>query len=115
MHDLGIILRNLDTSAVLMSDSTKEKNLANAMPRISRLKDARIMGLGEYQRDLVGDIMFKAPEVVEGKPYDFKADSWSFGVILFYLLTCAMPYDITCKKYSSMENVTEIKVEPLED
>ena len=99
MHDLGIILRSLDTDAILMSESTKEKQLSDAMPRISRLSQARVMGQGEYQRDLVGELMFKAPEVVEGKPYDFKADAWSFGVILFYLLTASLPFD--GKKYNS--------------
>lgn len=28
-----------------------------------------------------------------GKPYDFKADAWSFGVIIFFLLTSKLPFD----------------------
>ena len=33
-----------------------------------------------------------APEVIEHKPYDGKADVFSFGVVLWELLTCRVPY-----------------------
>ena len=34
-----------------------------------------------------GPAYCQPPEIVEGKAFDFKADSWSFGAILYYLLT----------------------------
>ena len=40
-----------------------------------------------------GDIRFRAPEVVLGKHYGFKADSWSFGIIVYQLLTGSFPFD----------------------
>ena len=33
-----------------------------------------------------------APEVIEHKPYDEKADVFSFAVVLWELLTCKVPY-----------------------
>ena len=33
-----------------------------------------------------------APEVIEHKPYDEKADIFSFAVVLWELLTCKVPY-----------------------
>ena len=33
-----------------------------------------------------------APEVLQSKPYDFKADIWSLGVMFFELLTGNYPF-----------------------
>ena len=57
------------------------------IPKIYKLDKAGIMGYDGTTYRIFGDIRFRAPEVIKGKPYGLKADSWSFGVILFYLLT----------------------------
>jgi len=33
-----------------------------------------------------------APEVIEHRPYDEKADVFSFAIVLWELLTCRVPY-----------------------
>jgi len=93
LHEIGIIIRDLDNTGILMTEVTKDMKLEGAVPRISRLKQARVMGQDEVTRGIFGDIRFRAPEVVAGKPYDFKADAWSFGVVLFFLLTATYPFD----------------------
>ena len=64
------------------------------MPKIYKLDKAQIMGYDFYTNGLFGDVKFKAPEVVKGKSYGFKADTWSFGIIIFYLLTGVYPFHI---------------------
>ncbi len=39
-----------------------------------------------------GTPIYMAPEVLVGKPYDFKADVWSVGVTFFELLTRKHPF-----------------------
>jgi len=39
-----------------------------------------------------GTYRWMAPEVIEHKPYDHKADVFSFGVVLWELLTGEVPY-----------------------
>ena len=85
LHDNGIILKNLESSGILMTE--------NEIPRISRLNKAEIMGYGAYCHGQYGDTRYRAPEVLKGSHYDFKADSWSFGVVIFQLLTGKLPFD----------------------
>ena len=42
---------------------------------------------------MYGDVKYRAPEVIKGQPYGFTADSWSFGVVLYYILTRHLPFD----------------------
>ena len=81
LHDNGIILRNLESTGILMTET--EEMVEKSIPRISRFNKAEIIGYDCHVHSIVGDIRFRAPEVLLGKHYDFKADSWSFGVILF--------------------------------
>ena len=66
-----------------MTDMTLKK----ALPRINSFESAEILGHECYSLGLVGNIEYKAPEVIENKPYSFKADCWAFGIIIYYLLT----------------------------
>lgn len=44
-------------------------------------------------RNRAGTIVFMAPEALLGVPYDFKADIWSLGVILYALLSARAPFE----------------------
>ena len=64
------------------------------MPIILKLDQVVITGYENTTNGMFGDIRYRAPEVIRGKVYDFRADLWSYGVILFYLLSGGVyPYD----------------------
>jgi serine/threonine protein kinase len=77
-----------------MTDVGKELMLEKSVPRISRLDKSEIMGYEGHCHSMFGDIRFRAPEVLKGKSYDFKADSWSFGIIIFQILAGRLPFDV---------------------
>ena len=113
LHSNGILLRNLSADGILMAgDPLEKKEYPNLIPRIAKLNKARVMGKSdaEYCVGIEGDIRYCAPEVVEGKSYNHKADCWSYGVILFYVMTGVLPFDHTNNKgikMSRLESKTE--------
>jgi 5'-AMP-activated protein kinase catalytic alpha subunit len=54
-----------------------------------------------------GTLPFKAPEILEEKPYDFKVDVWALGVTLFKMLFNSYPFGNTKSKemLSKINNV----------
>jgi NIMA (never in mitosis gene a)-related kinase len=46
-------------------------------------------------RTMVGTPYYLSPEIVEGRPYSFKSDVWSLGVLLYELCTLRPPFDGT--------------------
>lgn len=93
LHDLGIVLRDLDASCILMNEGARNNESDGVFPRIQSLKKAIYLGIDEKTVGVFGNILYRAPEVIQGKQYDNKADVWSFGVIIFYLLTGKMVFD----------------------
>lgn len=96
IHESGVILRNLDLNSLLMSENTTKGVAVNATVRLNRINEAMVRGFhSEHHSGINNNICFCAPEVVQGKRYHFKADSWSFGVIIFFMFTNQLPFSPT--------------------
>ena len=78
--------------------------MAQSDPKIIHLDRSQVIGLSSeedidaqkyknYTSGVYGDIRFRAPEVVDGQNYSYKADVWAFGILLFFLLSGKFPYD----------------------
>lgn len=66
-----------------MAGLPRDKDMEKTTPKISNLKKACFLSIDEFTHGLFDDPHFRAPEVIKGRQYNMKADSWSFGVILF--------------------------------
>jgi len=42
---------------------------------------------------MVGTPYYISPEIIENRPYNFKTDIWSLGVILYEMCTLKPPFD----------------------
>lgn len=54
-----------------------------------------MLGPDKKTTEILGDLKFKAPEVLQGKPYDSKADIFALGVIVYFMCTQTYPYGQT--------------------
>lgn len=56
---------------------------------IARVLDAT----KDYAKTMVGTPYYLSPEIIEDRPYNFKSDVWSVGVVLYEMTTLKHPFD----------------------
>ena len=72
---------------------TDLSNINRATLKIIDFGLSRILGKYELSNDPYGSLCFKAPELIEHLPYDFKVDIWAIGITIFYLVYKELPYE----------------------
>ena len=88
LHQYGIIHRDLKPENILM---TNEKDDADI--RLLDFGLGKILGPNEFCTEPFGTFSYAAPEVLLEKPYNFKADLWTIGIITYLLLAGFLPFD----------------------
>lgn len=86
-HGLHVIHRDIKPANILLaSDKT---------PRLSDFGVARLTDAQRLTRSgvMVGTMGYLSPESVSGESIDQRADIWSFGILLYELLTLQRPFD----------------------
>lgn len=56
-------------------------------------------------KTLVGTPYYLSPEIVDNKPYNFKSDVWSLGVLLYELCTLKPPFDASSFHFLALKIV----------
>ncbi|KAL1099914.1 hypothetical protein V6Z11_D05G193300 [Gossypium hirsutum] len=85
LHQNGIMHRDLKAANLLMDE--------NGVVKIADFGVARVQAQTGVMTAETGTYRWMAPEVIEHKPYDHKADVFSFGVVLWEMLTGKLPYE----------------------
>ena len=105
LHKYGIIHRDIKTPNMVIdiepSDPNNQmngfetdlSNIGKATLKIIDFGLSRILGKFELSNDPYGSLCFKAPELIEHLPYDFKVDIWAIGVTIYYLVYKELPYE----------------------
>ena len=81
----------------------------NGIIKIADFGFAKLLGNEAFAQTTLGSPLNMAPEVLEGKAYNNKADIWSVGTCLYELLTGSPPY--TAKNIQEL--IQNIKNKPL--
>jgi len=54
---------------------------------------------------MVGTPYYLSPEIIEGRPYSFKSDIWSLGVMLYEMCALRPPFEGSSMHYLSLQIV----------
>jgi NIMA (never in mitosis gene a)-related kinase 1/4/5 len=56
-------------------------------------------------KSMVGTPYYLSPEIIEGRPYSFKSDIWSLGVMLYEMCALRPPFEGSSMHYLSLQIV----------
>jgi serine/threonine-protein kinase len=87
-HELGIVHRDLKPENVLISRTTRGRDFSKVLDFGLAKLDTRGAAKRETERTaIVGTPYFMAPEQIRGDEVDARTDIYSFGALMFELLT----------------------------
>lgn len=85
-HDKGLVHRDIKSANIMVN--------ARGQVRIVDFGLAKLKAAGRITRTgrTLGTLLFMSPEQVRGKGVDHRSDIWSFGVVLYEMLTGELPF-----------------------
>ena len=88
LHSFGIAHRDLKPENILMVDGSGDSQI-----KLVDFGLSKTFGPGETCCEPFGTLCYVAPEILLQKPYHKSVDCWSFGIIIYLMLSRHLPFD----------------------
>ncbi|KAL5106138.1 Ribosomal protein S6 kinase alpha-3 [Taenia crassiceps] len=106
LHKLGIVYRDLKPENILLTEEGHIK-----LTDFGLSKEALYDGMdGSKSYSFCGTVEYMAPEIVTRRGHGPAADWWSFGVLMYEMLTGTLPFHGASKK-ETMSQIMKAKLE----
>jgi serine/threonine-protein kinase len=93
-HSKGIVHRDLKPANVLVNERGATKLLDFGLARMNGvgLSDGSVTSAATVPGLVVGTVAYMSPEQAQGLPVDVRSDIFSFGLVLYELLSGSIPF-----------------------
>ena len=86
-HEQGIVHRDIKSSNVMLTNSGQVKIMDFGVAKYASAEGITQSGIR------IGTLAYMSPEQAQGKSVDQRADIWSFGIVLYEMMTGMLPFD----------------------
>ncbi|CAB4420763.1 unnamed protein product [Rhizophagus irregularis] len=92
IHQKQMVHRDFHIGNILIHNNV---NTASSIPIAIHISDMGLCGevSNKDKTKIYGVMPYVAPEVLRGKPYTQAADIYSFGMVMYYIITGRQPFD----------------------
>ncbi len=92
-HDKGVVHRDLKPGNIKITLDSRVKVLDFGLAKAIRHEDAAGATTATHPGRMMGTPAYMSPEQIRGRMVDHRTDIWSFGCILFEMLTGQRPFE----------------------